>query len=276
MRDKNVLIKNGVDVHKSLELFGDMEMYDESLGDFLAEIGNKLYKIGHFKEMRDMPNYAILAHSLKSDARYFGFTKLADLSYEHELKSKEKNVVFVNDNYDCLITEANRIVELVKQYLTSTVNTSSPVNVNPVQSVQNNTVEICQTESTNLKSILVVDDSDIIKNFVKKIFISKYHVLTASDGAEAIKMIEQNQTYNIKAILLDLNMPNVDGFKVLEYMKERNLFGIAPVSIITGNDNREIDLNAFQYPIVDIIKKPFSEQAIKHIVEKTIESKKSF
>ena len=266
MKDKNILIQNGVDVNKSLELFGDMEMYDESLGDFLAEIDNKLYKIGHFKEMGDMLNYAILTHSLKSDAKYFGFTKLAEIAYAHELQSKENNIAFVNGNYGVLIAEANRIVALVKQYLISSASVSSIQNIESARPTTQNCIN----------SILVADDSDIIKNFVKKIFINRFNVLCANDGAEAIKIIEQNSIYNIKAILLDLNMPNVDGFKVLDFMKEKNLFKILPVSVITGNDNRDIDLNAFQYPIVDILKKPFSEEAVKHIVDKTISSYSRF
>ncbi len=270
MKNKNLLIQNGVDVDKSLELFGDMSMYDESLGDFIAEIGNKLYKIGHFKEMGDMPNYAILTHSLKTDAKYFGFVKLAELSYAHELQSKENNVVFVNENYNSLMEEANKIVALVKQYLTSS---EKPIIINSIQNQE--PTESCN-ENTNINSILVVDDSDIIKNFVKKIFINNFHVLTASDGKEAIDIINQNSIYNIKAILLDLNMPNVDGFKVLDFMKEHNLFQKIPVSIITGNDNKEIDLNAFQYPIIDILKKPFSEEAVKNVVDKTIQKTQLF
>ena len=52
MKDKNLLLQNGIDLEKSLELFGDMNMYDESLGDFIREIDNKMYKISHFKEMQ--------------------------------------------------------------------------------------------------------------------------------------------------------------------------------------------------------------------------------
>lgn len=257
MKDKNLLLQNGIDLEKSLELFGDMNMYDESLGDFIREIDNKMYKISHFKEMLDMPNYAILTHSLKTDAKYFGFVKLAELAYAHELHSKENNTVFVRENYLALVEETNRIIELVKKYLTSDSNEIE------MPSLNNEVVN-------SVTSILVVDDSDIIKNFVKKIFMTKYNVLTASDGKEAIDIINQNRIYNIKAVLLDLNMPNVDGFKVLDYMKEKNLFNNLPVSIITGNDNKDIDLNAFEYPIVDILKKPFSEASVISIVEKTI------
>lgn len=64
-----------------------------------------------------MANYAILVHSLKSDAKYFGFERLAELAYNHELRSKANDMYYVADNYKELMEEANRIVKLVKSYL---------------------------------------------------------------------------------------------------------------------------------------------------------------
>ena len=76
MKNKNYLIENGVDVEKSLELFGDIEMYNESMNDFLTDASSKLEKLRDFKAKGDMANYAIEVHALKSDAKYFGFTIL--------------------------------------------------------------------------------------------------------------------------------------------------------------------------------------------------------
>ena len=73
---------------------------------------------------------------------------------------------------------------------------------------------------------------------------------------------------------LYLNMPNVDGFQVLEYFKQRNLFGRIPVSIITGDSSKEVIDRAFTYPIVDMLQKPFNEVNIKNCVEKTISYRK--
>ena len=71
-------------------------------------------------------------------------------------------------------------------------------------------------------------------------------------------------------MLLDLNMPNVNGFAVLDYFKSNNLFSRIPVSIITGSNDRNIIGNAFNYPIVDMLQKPFNEISVKNVVEKTI------
>ena len=71
-------------------------------------------------------------------------------------------------------------------------------------------------------------------------------------------------------MLLDLNMPNVDGFQVLDYFKQANLFNRIPVAIITGEGTQNNIQRAYQYPIVDMLQKPFNEVNVKNIVDKLI------
>lgn len=260
MKDVNLLISNGVDINSSLELFGDMETYNETLEDFLASAEEKLQQIQTYKETSDMPNYAILVHSLKSDSKYLGFTKLAELSYQHEMESKANNFNYVYDNYNELMTEANRIVNLVKQYLgkeyekTTNEPAKQPIKIKD-------------------KAILVVDDSTLVRNLIQKVFNDEFEVILASDGKEALDFIETNNTDNVLGVLLDLNMPNVDGFEVLEYFKNNNLFTKIPVAVVTGDDSKETVNKAFAYPIVDVLNKPFNERDIKRIVTNIVNFK---
>ena len=255
MRDVNLLTSNGVNVEKALELFGDMDMYDATMSDFLEMIDQKLANLRKYRETGDMPNYAIEVHSLKSDARYLGFVSLADLAYQFELKSKANDLMFVYDNYKTLLDEAHRVINLSKRYLG--------------REVTENVISDMVSGPKN-GAILVVDDSNLVANFIKKIFDDRYEVFIASDGARAIEMVSGPNADKIKACLLDLNMPNVNGFEVLEYFKKNNLFIKIPVSVITGNDTRDQVDEAFNYPIVDLLSKPFNERDIKRIIEKTI------
>jgi len=118
-----------------------------------------------FKENADMANYAILVHSLKSDSRYFGFTKLAELALEHEMRSKSNDMDFVYLNYDELMNETSRIIKLVSYYLGRDVS-----NILPKEEVV-----------IKDKTILVVDDSNIVTSFASKIFQNTYDVLLAKD-----------------------------------------------------------------------------------------------
>ena len=253
MKDVTILTSGGVNVQKSLELLGDMTMYDETLQDFLNSSTQKLTQIKQYKEIGDMNNYAILVHSLKSDSKYLGFETLADLSYNHEMESKSNNLYYVSDHYDELIAEANRIINLVKKYLGQNYTQPAP------------------TVSTNVvkdKTILVVDDSTIISNYIHKIFQNQFNVLLAHDGKEAMDIVSNNIDKKIVTMLLDLNMPNVNGFAVLEYFKQNNLFRKIPVAIITGDDSKDIINKAFTYDIIDVVSKPFNEANIKQVIEK--------
>ena len=117
--DENYLLENGVNYKKGIELLGDLETYNDMLSDWFKESQNKFEQLKLFKLRHDMPNYAISVHALKSDSKYFGFDKLAELSYNHEMKSKENNQDYVLNNFHELELEFFRISNVVETYLKS-------------------------------------------------------------------------------------------------------------------------------------------------------------
>lgn len=251
MFDTNVLIENGVNLKKSLELFGDIATYNDNLDEFLADIEEKKRKLAKYKEYSDMPNYAILVHSIKSDAKYFGFDRLAELALNHEMESKANHVYYIIEKYDELIREIDRIVNLVKQYLGMDYEKTED--------------KIISANTLN-NAILVVDDSNIISNFITKIFNNEYEVIISKDGQEAIDTLS-TRADDIRAMLLDLNMPNVDGYEVLKFMKTNDYFKKINVAIISGTESGKILETTRDYPIKAILEKPFNETNIKRIVE---------
>lgn len=114
---EDYLKENNIDYNKGIELFGSMDMYNSMLSDWYKGINDKWNKIISYKNNNDMTNYAIEVHSLKSDAKYFGFTKLAELSLNHELKSKDNDIDYVNSNFSELELEYKRILNIVDNYL---------------------------------------------------------------------------------------------------------------------------------------------------------------
>ena len=117
--DENYLLENGVNYKKGIELLGDLETYNDMLSDWFKESQNKFEQLKLFKLRHDMPNYAIAVHALKSDSKYFGFDKLAELSYNHEMKSKENNQDYVLNKFHELELEFFRISNVVETYLKS-------------------------------------------------------------------------------------------------------------------------------------------------------------
>ena len=256
--DRSYLEGNGVDVNAGLELLGDMDMYNETMGDFLEEINEKLPKLVEYKNNNDMPNYAIIVHSIKSDSKYLGFTKLAELAYNHEMKSKANDTSYVNANYDELQKEIDRIIKIIKEYLGQ--------------------LEVFKFMGENLvlmpdvreQTILVVDDSNITRSLIERVYKDQYKILMASNGREAIDIVDTMPEGVIVAILLDLNMPDLDGFAVLDHFKEKDLFNKIPVSIITGDSTKETINRCLSYNIVDILIKPFSGFDIERVVAKMV------
>ena len=117
-------------------------------------------------------------------------------------------------------------------------------------------------------AIIVADDSALIRNIISKKLSDEYIVLQASNGREVIQLITQNKQFKIIGLILDLTMPEYDGFYVLEYYKKNNMFNKIPVAIISGDDSKSTIDKAFKYPIVDLLNKPLSTENIKNIVNK--------
>jgi len=261
MRDINILKNFNVDIDKSLEILGDMETYDEILGDFLEEMENKMLKSKVYMESRDYASYAILVHALKSASRYLGFDELGEMFYKHEMESKSNNYAFVDNHFNELMNFSSTSRDVISRYLASG-NSSELVK----QTIEHSKINVDE------RTLLVADDSELIRNIIKRIFENEtdFKIMFANDGEEVIEIIECDTNSNIIGLLLDLNMPNKDGFAVLDYLKERRLFSSVPVSIISGNDNKENIDRAFQYQIIDMLRKPFSESEVRGIVGKTI------
>lgn len=127
-------------------------------------------------------------------------------------------------------------------------------------------------------SILIVDDSSIIRNSLKRIFSNEYEILVAKNGEEAINIITENvlssdlngSKENIVGMLLDLIMPGSDGFEVLNFMRSNDLFSRIPVAIISGDESRETRKRVYQYEIVDMLEKPFNTENIRRRFGKII------
>lgn len=115
--DETYLVKNGIDYKKGIENLGDLVTYKEMLSEWSEDCQNKFNELENLKNQHDMPNYAIKVHSLKSDSKYFGFTKLADISYKHEMKAKESDEGYIMQNFSDLQKEFNRLMPVIKNYL---------------------------------------------------------------------------------------------------------------------------------------------------------------
>ena len=123
----------------------------------------------------------------------------------------------------------------------------------------------------NEKTILIVDDSNLTRNLIERVYKEQYKVLMAADGDQAMQIIDVMPEGSIATILLDLNMPNANGFGVLDYFREKGYLEKIPVVIITGEANATvIERIKKGYNVAAILLKPFSVQQIDSTVTKAI------
>ena len=108
---------NNVDIDKSLELLGDINTYNDLLKEFMETIKDKINNLNNYKNQNDLANYAILVHSLKSDSRYLGFNKLADIALQQELKSKDNDVTYIHNNFNLLLNEVKEVITIINKYM---------------------------------------------------------------------------------------------------------------------------------------------------------------
>lgn len=252
MKDINVLVNGGINVNGSLELFSNIETYDENLNNFLTSIKDRVISLNEYKEKNDIHNYHNLVDALKFESKLLGFNSLYEICNKHSVASKNNYVTFITDNFDELITELNRVIMLCLNYF-GISDTSSYI------------VSFASTKSDD--AILVVDDSDLIRNFIKHMLNNSCEIKVAKDGVEALYILSNQK---ISAMFLDLEMPNVNGFEVLNYMDKNNLFESIPVTIITGIDGKsELD-RLSMYPVSGVLLKPFNEKSLKDAIDKML------
>ena len=115
--DINFLEENGIDIKSSLQLLGDIDTYNETVNDFIEENKKRLPQMQKLLKSKNLSEYAVLAHAIKSDSKYLGFTKLAELSLNQELKGKENNYEEITNGLRDYLNEISRITKVIEKYL---------------------------------------------------------------------------------------------------------------------------------------------------------------
>lgn len=118
-------------------------------------------------------------------------------------------------------------------------------------------------------TVLVVDDMEINREILAEILGEEYQVETAEDGRKALEIIRERQE-ELAVVLLDLMMPVVDGFAVLEEMQKMGWIDRIPVLIISGETSVKAERKCFDYHISDFIRKPFDNALVKKRVRNVV------
>ena len=122
----------------------------------------------------------------------------------------------------------------------------------------------------NGRLILVVDDSELNRAVLREMLSKEYRILEAENGVQALSMIKQYRD-DLALVLLDLIMPEMDGFGVLEEMNRQDLLDEIPAIVITSETDAEVIDKAYRLGVSDFFVRPFNAQLIYHRVTIAVE-----
>ena len=108
---------------------------------------------------------------------------------------------------------------------------------------------------------LIVDDSEINREILKDILAEQMDIVEAKSGKEALKILEEEYK-TLDMVLLDLIMPEIDGFEVLSFMKNNKMTDTIPVIMISTENRVEHMEHAYDLGAVDFITRPFSDRIV--------------
>ena len=118
------------------------------------------------------------------------------------------------------------------------------------------------------QKILVVDDSKFNQELIMEILGEEYQYVVANDGLEAIKILQKDWTIDL--MLLDINMPKMNGFEVLEYMNQYRWIDEFPVIVISAEEESSIIEKAYNLGVTEYIQRPFDAFIVKRRVMNTL------
>ena len=123
---------------------------------------------------------------------------------------------------------------------------------------------------TEKRQILIVDDVELNRAILAELFQDSYEVLEAENGCQALELLEAHHD-NILIVLLDIIIPVMDGFEMLQNMAHRTWKEEIPVVLITSENSDNALLKGYELGVSDIINKPFNPNIVKRRVDNTIE-----
>lgn len=120
------------------------------------------------------------------------------------------------------------------------------------------------------QSVLIVDDSELNRKMLGQMLGSRFDIAEAASGEACLQLLEQNAT-GISIVLLDIHMPGIDGFTVLEEMNQKNLLEQIPVIMISSEDTVDAVRRAFDLGASDYISRPFDAKVVYQRIINTIQ-----
>lgn len=204
---------------------------------------------------KDLDAYLVQIHALKSTSKSIGAMHMSEHARALEIAAKEKDMDYIRKNHVCVIAEYKELLERVSATLDQ-------------QDERQGEKVTISSELRDVPLILVVDDNGLNLRVAEKMLEKQFKVASVSSGMEALEFVKNTIP---DLILLDIHMPEMDGFEVLERLQGDLEYKDIPVVFLTANEEREVEVKGFELGAQDFIKKPFSADIMIRRVDRILE-----
>ena len=229
---------------------GSEDLYREVLMSFLEN--GKPEEMRRFFKEENWENYRIHMHALKSTSLSIGALGLSDQAGLLEKAVKDGDTAYIKEHHGEVLRQYQLLLEQMGQAL------SEP---------ESSTVSDAVMQDKEAH-ILVVDDDSMNLRVAETMLEVRYFVSCVKSGEETLAFLEREIP---DLILLDIHMPGMDGFEVIDRVKEDRRYVGIPVIFLTADNDREAEIQSFKHGALDFITKPFvvdiMMQRVKRILE---------
>jgi diguanylate cyclase (GGDEF)-like protein len=137
-----------------------------------------------------------------------------------------------------------------------------------------NSIEGEKDRSGYKRTVLIVEDNELNMDLLTEILSDKYEILQAQNGKVGLEVL-QNHMEAVSVIILDIQMPVMNGYEFLEVIKEDPFLSNIPVIITSGNGNEEEELKCLKLGCADFVSKPYNNDIIKNRIASVIKLRES-
>ena len=235
----------------------------ESVNLKYKTLNNEWYKIS---ATLTLVNGAELIFMVKEKMDNSGAKESNNSKYNALISRLADSILKINNVFN--LDEKKTNIKSVEEYINSILNSLTSSYPELKKSLNSTAANVSGRVDDVL---LIVDDDMLTRNMIKKVFADEYKIVMATNGKEAIEYLNENSSRgitessdNVLGIFLDLTMPVMDGFAVLDYLSKNNYLHRIPVIIISGDYEKETKSRVYNYGVADMLEKPFDFEVVRH------------
>ncbi len=213
------------------------EFYKEMLGTYLTN--DKRGELDASYDKEDWEQYRITVHALKSTSLSIGATHVSEEAKKLEMAAKEGRTDYIKDNHRTVMVEYETLLNQLSKAL---------------EQKNENISENIKQEEQEKEHILIVDDDAMNLKIAEKMLENMYEISLVKSGKETMEFLKERIP---NLILLDLHMPEMNGFEVISKLKQDERLKDIPVIFLTADNDKENEVKGFNEGALDFITKPF-------------------